>query len=546
MDSWFVLSQKQKMIVNIKQGALQGQYSKTLLSNKPFVSFQGIPYAKPPVNELRFKPPVEHPGWTGVYKAFSDKRFCVQQDVMITKKIVGMEDCLYLNVFVPQELNKKKPVMMFVHGGAFNFSSGSSDFHSPDYLIEENVILVTLNYRLNVLGFLNLDIDDCPGNMGLKDQLFAFKWVKENISEFGGDANNITIFGESAGSASVHYHILSPLSKGVFQRAIMQSGCAFNPWAFNSKHKNAALKLASDLGCPSDDPHKIVQYLRKVPVNDLVKASMIKYTFQGQREALVYQFVPSIESDQVSERLLPAHPEELLKTATLIPLISGVNNLEGMIMFGEHAIEKLMNFNKVKYISKLLDSEFKSDKVINKIQSFYYKGYDSKSEIEKLESICTLFSDVFFIKDFHKAFNHLLEKGKTPVYNYEFKFDGEINVFKKLLSATRPEFLKLKGACHADEMSYLFFGKLFAFKPEPNSKELSMCRTMCKLWTNFAKTGNPNSSDLKVKWDPTSLDNPKYLSIDGDDTHTVEGQVNGTRVKFWKDLAELVKLNQKL
>ncbi|XP_050441252.1 juvenile hormone esterase-like [Adelges cooleyi] len=537
---------RRKMIINIEQGVLQGQYYKTRLSNKPFVSFLGIPYAEPPIDELRFKPPVKHPGWTGVYKAFSEKSKCVQHDIMITKKIVGSEDCLYLNIFVPQELNEKKPVMMFVHGGAFNFGSGSSDFYSPDYLIEENVILVTFNYRLNVLGFLNLDIDDCPGNVGLKDQLFAFKWVKENISAFGGDANNITIFGESAGSASVHYHILSPLSKGVYQRAIMQSGCAFNPWAFNSKHKNAALKIAADLGCPSDDPHKIVQYLRKVPVQDLVKATTIKSKFEGQREVLVYQFVPTIESDLVGERFLPAHPEELSKTATSIPLISGVNNIEGMIVFGEHRFGKLMNFNKVEEISKLLESEIKCDEVKNRIQSFYFNDYDSKTDIEKLENICALFSDVFFTKDFHKAFNYLLVKGNTPVYNYEFKFDGEINVCKRLLFATRPKFLKLKGACHADELSYLFFGKLFAFTPKPNSKELSMCRTMCKLWTNFAKTGNPNSSDLKVKWDRTSLENPKYLSIDGDDTHMVDGQVNGAKVQFWDDLAELVKLNQKL
>ncbi|XP_050438029.1 juvenile hormone esterase-like [Adelges cooleyi] len=536
---------RRKVIINIKQGALLGQYYKTCLSNKPFVSFLGIPYAKPPIDELRFKPPVKHPGWTGVYKAFSEKRECVQYDEMIEKKIVGSEDCLYLNIYVPQELNEMKPVMVFVHGGAFNYGSGSPDLYSPDYLIEENVILVTFNYRLNVLGFLNLDIDDCPGNIGLKDQLFAFKWVKENISAFGGDANNITVFGESAGSASIHYHILSASSKGVFQRAIMQSGCVLNPWAFTSKHKNAALKIAADLGCPSDDPHKIVQYLRKVPVNDLVKASMFKSTFQGQREIFIYQFVPSIESDQVSERFIPAHPEELLKTASSIPLICGLNDREGMFMFKDYKSRQIMSFNKVEEISKFLDDDAKYDEVINKIQSFYFNGHDFQTKTEELESICALFTDVFFAKDFYKGFNDLIVEGITPVYNYEFKFDGELNP-KKLFFCTRPKFLTLKGACHGDEMWYLFFGKFIALMPKPNSKELSVCRTMCKLWTNFAKTGNPNSSDLNVKWDFTSLEKPKYLSIDGDDTHMVEGQVNEARVKFWKHLDELVKLNQKL
>ncbi|XP_050427431.1 juvenile hormone esterase-like isoform X2 [Adelges cooleyi] len=459
------------------------------------------------------------------------------------KKIFGDEDCLYLNIFVPQEINEKKPIMIFVHGGGFNFDSGSLNFYSPDYLIEENVILVTFNYRLNVLGFLNLDIEDCPGNMGLKDQLLAFKWVKENIAAFGGDANNITVFGVSAGSVSIHYHILSPLSKGVFQRAIMQSGCAFNPWVMNLKHKNSALKFAADLGCPSDDPHEIVQYLRRIPVNDLVMATKIESINQ---EFLFYQFIPTIESDQVSERLIPAHPEELSKTATSIPLISGVTDLEGMILFGDHRMGKLIPFRKVEEFIDFFKGDVKSDEVKKRIRSFYFNGHDFKTDIENLKSICTLAGDFFFTKDFHKGFVHLLEKGNTPVYNYEFKIDGEINLCKRNYFSKKPNFLKLKGACHADELSYLFLGHLFALMPKPNSRELSMSRTICKLWTNFAKTGNPNSSDLKFKWDCSSLGNPKYLSIDGDDTHMVEGELNGARVKFWKDIAELVKLNQKL
>ncbi|XP_050427116.1 juvenile hormone esterase-like [Adelges cooleyi] len=534
------------MIINIEQGAIQGQYYKTRPSNKPFVSFLGIPYAKPPVGELRFKPPVKHPGWTGVYKAFSKKEKCVQLDPASMEKVFGSEDCLYLNIFVPQEINEKKPVMIFVHGGVFNLDSGSSNLYSPDYLIEENVILVTFNYRLNVLGFLNLDIDDCPGNMGLKDQLLAFKWVKENIAAFGGDANNITVFGISAGSVSIHCHILSPLSKGVFQRAIMQSGCAFNPWTINLKHKNAALKLAADLGCPSDEPHEIVQYLRRVPLNDLVKATKVESISKDQREFLVFQFIPTIESDQVSERLIPAHPQELSKTATSIPLISGLTDLEGMVFFGDHRIGKLIPLRNVEEFIEFFKGDVKSDEVKKRIRSFYFNGHDLKTDIENLESICKITGDVFFTRDFHKGFVHLLEKGNTPVYNYEFKFDGEINLLKEIFFSKKPNLRKLKGACHGDELSYLFLANSFAFTPKPNSRELRMCRTICKLWTNFAKTGNPNSSDLKFKWDCTSLENPKHLSIDGDDTHMVEGEVNGARVKFWKDIAELVKLNQKL
>ncbi|CAI6342914.1 unnamed protein product [Macrosiphum euphorbiae] len=220
--------------------------------------------------------PVKHPGWSGVLEAISEGDKCMQFAFM-TDNIIGSEDCLYLNVLVPQnKLNGKLAVMIFIHGGGFNYGSGSVNEYSPDYLLDENVIVVTLNYRLNVLGFLNLDINECPGNMGLKDQLFAIKWIKENIAAFGGDADNITIFGESAGAASVHCHTISPQSTGLFKKAIMQSGCVFNPWAFNENHRVAAFKFANNLGCLSNDPEEIVKYLRNVPAIDLVKATKFK------------------------------------------------------------------------------------------------------------------------------------------------------------------------------------------------------------------------------------------------------------------------------
>ncbi|XP_050525279.1 esterase FE4-like [Daktulosphaira vitifoliae] len=539
---------RRKMTLRIEQGIIQGLYFKTCISKIPYVSFLGVPYAKAPIKELRFKPPIKHDGWTGVYKAFTEKSKCPQYDAMVTKTIVGNEDCLHLNIYVPQIDDEKKAIMVFIHGGAFNFGSASEDFYSPDYLLDENTIVVSINYRLNVLGFLNFGIDECPGNMGLKDQLFALKWIKENISAFGGDSENITIFGESAGSASVHYHMMSPLTSGLglFQKAIMQSGCAFNCWAFNNHHTEAAYKIAENLGCTAKDPHEIVQYLRKVPVSDLVKATTVKFKIEGQRDIINYQFVPSVESYQVSERFLPDNPENLLKTAPSIPLISGINNREGLIIFAEHRLKTLMKFHQLDKISKLLENELNNDEVREKIQNFYFKNHHLKTNNEQLENICTLISDVFFAKDFHRAFSYLLEKNSPQVYNYEFKFDGDINMCKKLLFASRPEIRMLKGACHADELSYLFYGKLFRFSPKSNSEDLSMCKMMSKWWTNFAKTGNPNSADLDIKWINTSLKNPKYLSLNGYNTSMIDGLLNETRVTFWNNLYELSKLNQKL
>ncbi|XP_050055529.1 esterase B1-like isoform X1 [Aphis gossypii] len=148
------------MEVVIKQGVLKGLRNKTLLSNKPYFSFLGIPYAKAPVNDLRFKAPVKHPGWSGVLNATSERDKCMQFAYM-TNHIIGSEDCLYLNVLVPQvvktfhkqkESNEKLAVMIFIHGGAFNYNGWSVKRYSPDYLVDENVIVVAMNYRLNALG----------------------------------------------------------------------------------------------------------------------------------------------------------------------------------------------------------------------------------------------------------------------------------------------------------------------------------------------------------------------------------------------------------
>nr|AAS15642.1 carboxylesterase [Aphis gossypii]AAS15644.1 carboxylesterase [Aphis gossypii] len=525
------------MEVVIEQGALKGLKKKTLLSNKPYVSFLGIPYAQPPVNDLRFKAPVKHPGWSGVLNAVSERDKCTQY-VFMTNHIVGSEDCLYLNISVPQqnELNGKLAVMIFIHGGAFNYGSGSMNEYSPDYFIDESVIVVTINYRLNALGFLNLDIDECPGNVGLKDQLFAIKWVKANIAAFGGDVNNITIFGESAGSASVHYHTISPQSRGLFQKAIMQSGSAFNPWAFTENHKASAYKLAKNLGCLSNDPKEILKYLKNVSAIDLVKET----EFKDETDFMDYKFVPSIESDVISNPFLPAHPKTLATSTFPVPVIIGVNNMEGIVALTEDRISLFSDDHHITdEISKLFRNRY-STETISKIKNFYFNKSNISSETMKLENICNLHSDVFFFNGVYETFDCFLKQNGSPVYEYEFKFDGELNGAKNMIFATRPILRHaIKGACHADDVNY-FFRDLSGVDPKPNSPELEMCKMMCKMWTNFAKTSNPNSPDLSFKWINATACDLKYLSIDGDRTCMIQGMMNNKRFRFWKELSESI------
>lgn len=219
---------KSTPIITIEDGQLQGivQYSR---NGTEYWSFRGIPFSIPPLKKLRFTSPLPSKPWKGVWKAAKFSPHCLQFDAMILHTVLGREDCLYLNVFSPpiKSTDELRPVLFYVHGGGF--MSGGAAYHHPTYFMDNNVVLVSPNYRLGPFGFLNLETEhgngSLPtGNMGLKDQLLALKWVQKNIKKFGGDPSRVTIFGQSAGAASVHAHVLSAQSKGLFRRAIAQSG----------------------------------------------------------------------------------------------------------------------------------------------------------------------------------------------------------------------------------------------------------------------------------------------------------------------------------
>ncbi|XP_047106309.1 juvenile hormone esterase-like [Schistocerca piceifrons] len=204
--------------VSIPQGALRGRRLKTP-SGRTYCSFQGIPYAKPPVGPLRFKSPEPPEPWSGIRNATKEGNIAPQIDFLMRSKTEyeGDEDCLYLNVYTSKlptgENAQLIPVMVWIHGGAFLLGSGNTELYGPDYLMEHDVLLVTFNYRLGVLGFLSTEDELVPGNAGLKDMVMALKWVKSNITRFGGDPGNVTIFGESAGSMSCHILSISSAAK---------------------------------------------------------------------------------------------------------------------------------------------------------------------------------------------------------------------------------------------------------------------------------------------------------------------------------------------
>ncbi|XP_011704228.1 PREDICTED: cholinesterase-like [Wasmannia auropunctata] len=197
--------------VYVREGKLIGIVDENIHGGH-YVAFRGIPYAKPPIGKLRFKDPLPPEKWSGGRDASKYGNVAVQFD-LLKREVIGDEDCLYLNVYT-LDIVKKRPVMVWIHGGGFSLGSGDASIYGPDYIVQKDVVLVTLNYRLGVLGFLNLYDKVATGNQGMKDVIMALQWVQKNISQFGGDPKNVTIFGESAGGAIVHFLTLSPLAKG--------------------------------------------------------------------------------------------------------------------------------------------------------------------------------------------------------------------------------------------------------------------------------------------------------------------------------------------
>ena len=239
--------------------------------------FRGVPFAAPPVGELRFKPPQPVEPWDGVREATSFGPISLQAPNEMLEALLPVsdppqpqsEDCLYLNVWTPGLDHAARPVMVWIHGGAFTIGSGSEDYYNGANLASRgDVVIVTINYRLGALGFLNLPALG-ETNFGMRDQVAALKWVQDNIASFGGDPGNVTIFGESAGGMSVASLMASPEAAGLFQKAIPQSGAGHN--ALSAEETNAtALKFCQALGVDPDD----VDALMAADPGDILAASV--------------------------------------------------------------------------------------------------------------------------------------------------------------------------------------------------------------------------------------------------------------------------------
>ncbi|KAJ2938122.1 hypothetical protein O0L34_g3696 [Tuta absoluta] len=491
--------------LRIRTGLLRGYIS----PDGTYAEYLGIPYA---AYDKTFQDSHPVTPWEGVLDAKDENIRCRQR--FSKDHISGRDDCLTLNVYTPlpkADDSTLKPVMFFIHGGGFRDGSGGPAIYGPEYLVKHDVILVTSNYRLEVLGFLCLGIEGATGNMGLKDQVQALKWVNENIKTFGGDPDNVSIFGESAGAAAVGFHLLSPMSRGLFHRAILQSGSALSPWAFQMDPLGTASRLAKALGYDTKDPHELYKiFSNKTPLE------MISTRVPRNKGDVVLSeniFVPCAEKKIPGvEAFITEIPYDLLSTGryTKVPIIIGHNNVEGYMFMGKENDTTISNFNFYDALPR--DLQFPTTQAATDTAEKLRKLYmgDKQLSNKTIDEIARFEGDAGITYSVISTIDIMLKNNAKPIHAYKFSYDGWMNVISILYCRS---FKGVSGAAHADELFYMFNLRIRFLN---HFLETDMINKVSTLWTNFAKYGEPtpHQSPLLPNWKPLDPEDPRVLVID--------------------------------
>ncbi|XP_053969307.1 esterase B1 isoform X1 [Anastrepha ludens] len=486
-------------VVKTTKGQVKGVKRLTIWGDSYF-SFERIPFAKPPVGELRFRAPKPAEPWNGILDGTGPAEKPLQTYALF-RKYKGSEDCLYLNVFTKNiNPDKPRPVMVWIYGGGFQIGEASRDMYSPDFLMSKDIVLVTIAYRLGPFGFLSLDDPDVniPGNAGIKDQILALRWVKENIAAFGGDTNNVTIFGESAGGASTHICILSEQSKGLIHKGIVMSGSALCPWA-NQPNRRWAYRLAKALGYEGADVDKeVCEFLLNTKGPDLVRGNAMVLTKDEKHHRIPFAFVPTVEPYWTEQCVMNEHPYELMKKSwsNNIPIIIGGTSFEGLIFYPE-ITRRPATLDEVRNCKNLLppdadihDDVQKAETCGLRLKEIYF-GDEECSRKTMMQ-----FLDLSSYRDFWlPIYRTLLARQRystAPTYVYRFDYDSrEGNAVRNILCGRN-----VRGTCHGDDLCYLYYA-MFSHRPVHGSKEHEVTRTMVDIWTSFAANSDPNCDMLE-------------------------------------------------
>ncbi|XP_070710538.1 neuroligin-2a [Pempheris klunzingeri] len=575
------LASSQKMdpskhpIVTTNYGKLRG--IKKDLNNEilgPVEQYLGVPYATAPIGDRRFQPPEAPGSWQEIRNATQFAPVCPQNVHGVLPEIMlpvwftdnldvaagyiqnQSEDCLYLNIYVPTEdgpltkkhdessMNKprdedirdrrKKPVMLFIHGGSYMEGTGNM-FDASVLAAYGNVIVVTMNYRLGVLGFLSTGDQSAKGNYGLLDQIQALRWLNENIGHFGGDPERITIFGSGAGASCVNLLILSHHSEGLFHRAIAQSGTAISSWSVNYQPLKYTKILARKVGCTYTETADLVDCLRRKNFRELVDQDI-----QPARYHIA--FGPVVDGDVV-----PDDPEILMQQGEFLnyDILIGVNQGEGLKFVDDSEDNDGISAAAFDYtISNFVDNLYgypEGKDILRETIKFMYTDWADRDNGDmRRKTLLALFTDHQWVAP-AVATAKLHAEFQSPVYFYTF--------YHHCQTETRPEWAD---AAHGDEIPYVFgvpmIGATDLFPCNFSKNDVMLSAVVMTYWTNFAKTGDPNlpvPQDTKfihtkpnrfeeVIWTKFNSKDKQYLHIGL--KPRVRDNYRANKVAFWLEL----------
>lgn len=508
--------------------------------NGNIFQFRKIPFAKSPEGDLRFRKPELPNPWNGTLDCTAYGHSCMQRGTNVS------EDCLYLNVYVPNSLDvsAKRAVMVWIHGGSFISGTGA-DYDGSTLALHGDVVVVTINYRLNIFGFYDAGDDAAHGNNGLWDQMLALRWVKNNIADYGGDPSRITIFGESAGGVSVGLQAIISKNKGVFQRVIAESGASVGPRDSGIEAKKVFAKVADDLGCSVDSTAATVTCLRRKGTKQLLGAFYKSFdVVQSSSFTILSALGPTIDGELFTKEFdaILADPDsDAMAFFRGVDFLSGFNTADAGLFYFD-LLRHQKEFPSDNFTLGIT-ANISANHVIPTIALQLYGscGDISKSIFDKYikdipkddiqgqtASAANLYADVNYYSPAVRSLDgHTGGSGRT--YQYLFSHLprwGPVN----------PRPLWIQGANHADEVAFVFgLNELYPSNVPQEDDELAISSRVMTYWTNFAKFGNPNGNDVDPPaWPQYTLRSKAFLNIST--TDTVGHALYADRMEFWNNV----------
>uniref|UniRef100_A0A4W6E765 Carboxylic ester hydrolase n=1 Tax=Lates calcarifer TaxID=8187 RepID=A0A4W6E765_LATCA len=538
------------LIVQTRAGRVRG--IRLPVPDRSYVTaFLGVPFAEPPVGKRRFRRAEPKRPWTGVYEANTYPNACYQ---FVDTSFPGFqgsemwnpnremsEDCLYLNVWVPSSPRPHNlTVMVWIYGGGFYSGSSSLDVYDGRYLAHsETVIVVSMNYRIGAFGFLALHgSSEAPGNVGLLDQRMALQWVQDNIHFFGGNPKQVTIFGESAGGASVGFHLLSPDSRPTFTRAILQSGVPNCPWASVSpaEARRRATLLGKLVGCNGGNDTELVDCLRGKTPQELIDQEWQVLPWSGPA-IFRFSFVPVVDGE-----VLPDTPEAMLNSGNFkdTQILLGVNQDEGsyFLLYGAPGFSKDNEslISREDFLEGVkLSVPHANDIGLEAVVLQYTDWMDENNGVKNRDAMDDIVGDHNVIcplahfarsysqhntKNNHSSFSPLACQGGVYLYLFDHRASN----------LAWPEWM---GVIHGYEIEFVF-GLPLEKRLNYTAEEEKLSRRMMKYWANFARTGNPNDGlvDSRKRWPLFTVSEQKHVGLNTEPLKIHKGLRN-QMCAFW-------------